>query len=75
MIKKAEQKVTIFHSKSSDKNFNQIDELEIEEQGELDYPMFKTYLLAPSLESQRSILIKRISTLEFDEYENEEGDV
>ena len=66
MIKKAGHKARAYNSDSRDKYLNS--NLLEEEQGELDYPMFKTYLLAPSIESQGNAFLKQQSSIRFSEY-------
>lgn len=67
MIKKAGLKACAYNSDPTDKHMGSSSLLE-EEQGELDYPMFKTYLLAPSIESQGGHLLKHQSSIRFSEY-------
>ena len=69
MIKKAGLKVWSLNFDSRDKNIVSSGEFEGgAEQGELDYPMFKTYLLAQSIESQGAMLLKKQSSIRFSEY-------
>ena len=75
MLSKAEHKVALFNSESRSKKSILLNESEKEEQGKLDYPMFKTYLLAPSLESQGGFLMKKYSSIQFSEYEQEDSNM
>lgn len=72
MIGNAEDKITAstagFKKGKKSKKNRSNDDVEAPVAKEIDYPMFKTYLLAPSPESQTQSLLKRQSSLRFSEY-------